>query len=104
MDLVRCDGWSFLLECVVHCFAHVCALIPFFFPAVVRYISAKSVDRALHEYRNGEIVVQDVAVQVKVLKSEVGSLPGPSDLASPAPAVAAAPVAGTPEIASDRLQ
>ncbi len=61
---------------------------------MVRYISAKSVDRALHEYRTGEIVVQDVAVQVKVLKSEVGS--GPPDLASPAPA-------GNPEF-RDALQ
>ena len=34
---------------------------------LVRFKNAKSVERAMRRYRNGEIVVQDVAVQVKVI-------------------------------------
>jgi ferric-dicitrate binding protein FerR (iron transport regulator) len=35
---------------------------------VVRFRRLKSVERALRRYQSGEIVIQDVAVQVKVLK------------------------------------
>ena len=34
---------------------------------LVRFKNAKSVERAMRRYRNGEIVVQDVAVQMKVI-------------------------------------
>lgn len=34
----------------------------------VRFVQAKSAQKALGEYRNNEIVIQDVAVSVKNLK------------------------------------
>lgn len=46
---------NYLLPCVV---------------GFVRFVDAKSAQRALEEYRDNEIVIQDVAVSVKVLKSE----------------------------------
>lgn len=36
---------------------------------IIRYRNMKSVDRAMRRYRGGEIVVQDVAIQMKVLKT-----------------------------------
>jgi hypothetical protein len=36
---------------------------------LVRYRNSKSVEKALRRYRDGEIVIQDVAVQMKVLQS-----------------------------------
>jgi hypothetical protein len=35
---------------------------------IIRYRNSQSVDRALHRYHTGGIVVQDVAVQMRVLK------------------------------------
>lgn len=36
----------------------------------VRFVDAQSAQNALNKYRDSEIVIQDVAVSVKVLKSE----------------------------------
>jgi len=39
-----------------------------FISGILRFISNQSVDRAMSHFRTEEIVVQDVAVQVKVLR------------------------------------
>lgn len=36
----------------------------------VRFVQVKSAQRALQAYRDSEIVIQDVAVSVKALKSD----------------------------------
>lgn len=49
-----------------------CSLLPFpwYTTGFVRFVQAKSAARVMSEYRDNEIVIQDVAVSVKVLKSE----------------------------------
>jgi hypothetical protein len=42
---------------------------------IVRYRSPKSVQRAMDRFRTGEIVVQDVAIMIRVLKPEISSAP-----------------------------
>jgi ribosomal protein S18 acetylase RimI-like enzyme len=41
----------------------------------VRFLSTHAVDRTMEKFREYEIVVQDVAVGVKVLKSDLPFLP-----------------------------
>ena len=43
----------------------------FFVSGILRFKTNQSVKRAMEKLRVGEIVVQDVAVHVKVLQSEV---------------------------------
>jgi hypothetical protein len=45
---------------------------------IVRYRSPKSVQRAMDRFRTGEIVVQDVAIMIRVLKPDAMSTPGAS--------------------------
>ena len=53
------------------CFRFPLILISFFFIiGLVRFKSLKGVSAAMSKYRMGEIVVQDVAVMIKVLKSD----------------------------------
>lgn len=47
---------------------------------LVRYRSPKSVQRAMNRFRTGEIVVQDVAIMIKVLKPESLNSSGLSEI------------------------
>lgn len=52
---------------------------------LVRYKSPRSVQRAMERFRTGEIVVQDVAVMIKVLKSDARASRAPVQPAMPVP-------------------
>ena len=58
-----------LYFCVVSDF-HSLLVSFFFLIGLVRFKSLKGVSAAMSKYRMGEIVVQDVAVMIKVLKTD----------------------------------